>query len=80
MTVTLAEIRRLVADALRLRDVAADDLIIEDLGAESIDVMTIVAAIEERYGVTISESELPDLPSAAALFARIRGSAARAEG
>ncbi len=73
MTVTLEEIRRLVAEELRLRSVAGDDLIIEDLGAESIDVMNIVAAIEERYGVSIAESELPDLRSPAALFERIRG-------
>ncbi len=66
MTDTLAEIRRLVADELRRPDVAADALIIEELGAESIDVMNIVAALEERYGVTIGESELPDLRTPAA--------------
>jgi len=73
MTATLADIRRLVADELRLREVPENALIIEELGAESIDVMNIVAAIEERYGVTIRESDLPDLRTPAALFERILG-------
>jgi acyl carrier protein len=73
VTVTLDEIRQLVARELKQREVAANALIIEELGAESIDVMAIVTAIEERYGVTIAESELPDLRSAAAIYARLRG-------
>jgi acyl carrier protein len=78
MKVTLAEMRRLVAAELRLRDVGADDLIIEDLGAESIEVMSIVAAIEERYGATLAESELPDLRTARALYERVAGPGAAA--
>ena len=73
MKATLADIRRLVAAELRLREVSENALIIEELGAESIDVMNIVAAIEERYGVTIGESELSDLRTPTALFERIQG-------
>jgi acyl carrier protein len=80
MKATLADIRRLVADELRLREVPEKALIIEELGAESIDVMNIVAAIEERYGVTIGESELSDLRTPAALFERIRGDDSSAAG
>jgi acyl carrier protein len=41
--------------------------------------MNIVAAIEERYGVRIGESELSDLRTPAALFERIRGGDSPAE-
>jgi acyl carrier protein len=80
VAVTLAKIRRLVAEELRLKNVAADDLILEDLGAESIEVMSIITAIEERYGVIIAEGELPDLRTAAALFERVRAGESAPEG
>lgn len=76
MAVTVEEIQRLVAGALGLKRVAADDLILEDLGAESADVVAIVAAVEERYGVMIAERELPEIRSVADLAARIRGGGA----
>lgn len=71
MAVTVEEIQRLVAGVLGLKRVAADDLILEDLGAESADVVGIVAAVEERYGVVIAERELPGIRSVADLAARV---------
>lgn len=72
MTVTIDEMCRLVALQLGLPEVAADDMILEDLGAESVDVMNIVAAVEDRYRITIDEGEIPDLRTAADLLARVR--------
>lgn len=55
------EVRDLVARQLGRRDVAPDDRLVEDLGAESIDIVTIVAVLEETYGVTVAEERLPHL-------------------
>lgn len=71
-TPTLDEIRRLVALQLGRREVAADDRLVEDLGAESVDLVNVVATTEERYGVTLDEAELPDLRTVADLYERVR--------
>jgi acyl carrier protein len=55
------QVRDLVARQLGRRDVALDDRLIEDLGAESMDVVTIVAVIEEAYGVRVDEERLASL-------------------
>jgi acyl carrier protein len=72
MTVSLDDVRDLVALQLGRRAVAADDRLVEDLGAESMDVMNVVAAAEDRYGVTIDEDEVPELRTAADLYERVR--------
>jgi len=70
--VTIEEIEKLVAVQLGRRGVTADDRIVEDLGAESLDVVNIVATLEERYQITIEEVELPDLVTVADLYACVR--------
>lgn len=72
MPITLEEVQRLVARQLGRREVAADDRLVEDLGAESIDVLNVVAALEDRYDVEIAEQELPELATAAAFHRRLR--------
>lgn len=72
MRPTLDEVRDLVALQLGRRSVAADDRLVEDLGAESMDVMNVVAAAEDRWGVTIDETEVPELRTAVDLHERIR--------
>ena len=72
MDVTIEAIEKLVAVQLGRRTVSADDRIIEDLGAESLDVVNIVAALEERYQITIEEVELPDLVTVADLYTCVR--------
>jgi acyl carrier protein len=53
------EVRDLVARQLGRHHVALDDRLVEDLGAESIDIATIVAVMEETYRVTVDEERLP---------------------
>ena len=53
------EIRELVARQLGRHDVGLDDRLIEDLGADSIDAVTLVAILEETYGVRVDEERLP---------------------
>lgn len=70
-TVPLDDVVRLVARQLGRRRVEPDDRLVEDLGAESIDVLNVVAALEDRYDVEIPEREVPELPTAAALHRRV---------
>ena len=49
----------LVARQLGRPDVGLDDRLIEDLGAESMDLVTVVAVIEETCQVSIAEERLP---------------------
>lgn len=58
---TIEDIASIVSMQLGRRMVSAEDRMVEDLGAESVDVVNIIARIEERYGVTIEEQDLPDL-------------------
>jgi acyl carrier protein len=51
-------VRDLVARQLGHHHVALDDRLIEDLGAESIDLVTIVAVLEETYRVSVDEERL----------------------
>jgi acyl carrier protein len=65
-------IGRLVALQLGRKRVAAGDRIVEDLGAESLDVVNVIARVEEVYGITIEEEELPELRTVAELAECVR--------
>ena len=69
---TIDEIRDLVAVQLGVRAVAADDRLIEDLGAESADVVNLVAAVEDKYAIVVEEEEIADLQTVGDLFELVR--------
>ena len=54
-------VKELIAVQLGAVSVDENDRIVEDLGAESMDIVNIIAAVEERYGIHIEESLLPDI-------------------
>lgn len=68
MKPTIEDIERMVALQLGRRSVAREHRIIEDLGAESIDVVNIVASVEDRYQITIEEVALLDIRTVKDLF------------
>ena len=72
MVVTAEEIRSLVAEQFDRPAVAEDDRIIEDLAADSLDIVELIATVEERYDITIDESELPEIRTVADLHACVR--------
>lgn len=72
MDVTIGDIERLIAKELGRRTVSPEDRLIEDLGADSLEVVSIIAAIEERYQIRIEEAELPDLSTVGELYACVR--------
>jgi len=66
------EIRKLVELQLGKRNVHDGDRLVEDLGAESADVANLVAAAEEKYGITIKESEIARIFTPLDLFELVR--------
>ena len=71
-TVAMDEIKKLVELQLGKRNVAENQRFFEDLGAESADLANLVARVEERYGITIKESEIASLLTPADLFAIVQ--------
>lgn len=59
------EIAELVALQLGAHEVAAGDRLLEELRAESADLLNLVATLEERYGIRIDEEEVPRLATVA---------------
>ena len=69
---TIEEIQQLVARQLGLRQVGPDDLLLEELAAESADIANLVAAVEDKYPVQIKESEIAEIRTPADLFKLIQ--------
>lgn len=69
--VSIDEINKLVSLQLGVRDVTADALLVEELGAESADVVNIIAVLEEKYQIVVKESEIAKIQRPADLFALV---------
>lgn len=69
---TIEEIQTLVARQLGLAQVGPDDLLLEELGAESADIANLVAVVEDKYPVQIKESELAEIRTPRHLFALVQ--------
>ena len=59
------EVVDLVAMQLGAAGVVPGDRLVEELGAESADVLNLVATLEDRYGIEIDEEEIPRLSTVA---------------
>lgn len=68
MTVKLTELKTLVGLQLGIRDVDETAHFMEDLAAESADILNIVLAVEDKYQVSIEEAELSDVRSTSDLY------------
>jgi acyl carrier protein len=68
MSVKLDDVKRIISLQLGNRAVGDEDHFVRDLGAESMDVMNIVIAIEDKFGVEIKESEIPGILNSATLY------------
>ena len=55
---SLDEIRSVVAVELGVRQVRAEDRLVDDLGVESMDLVAILAAIEDRWGIATGKADL----------------------
>ena len=72
MAASLDDVLQLVRLTLGKRKVRAEDRLIEDLGAESADLVNLMAAVEDRFGVYLGEDEIPALRTVADLFDRLQ--------
>ena len=66
---TSAEVIAIVETTLGRRGVRLEDRLIQDLGAESMDLVSLAAALEDRFGIVIPQEELPRLDRVADLVA-----------
>ena len=64
---TLDEIRHVVALELGVKQVRAEDRLVDDLGVESMDFVAILAAIEDRWGIATGEVDLSPVRTVADL-------------
>ena len=65
------EIRHMVSLQLGVREVALEDDLLRELGAESADIANLAARLEERYDLEIAEEELADLRTVGDLVRRV---------
>ena len=68
MLIELDDVCRAVSLVLGRRDPKPDDRLLDDLGAESIDVLNIVVTLEQKYGISIDESAMAGVSTVRALY------------
>lgn len=63
----LEKIQALLAEALNLplEKVTPDAKIVEDLGADSLDLVELLSQLEDEYGITIPDDEVESLVTVA---------------
>lgn len=66
--VSMDEIKKLVSLQLGKRNFNEESLLVEDLNAESADIANIVAVLEEKYQITVTELEIAKIRTPSDLF------------
>ena len=66
---TISDIQTLVGRQLGQTNVPPDAHFVEDLNAESMDLVGIVAAVEDTFAIVIDEEEVPGIHTTRELFA-----------
>ncbi len=61
--VLFEEIAEIVCLQLGVEAAGAGDRLLEDLGADSADLLNLVVAVEDRYGIAISEEDVAGVAS-----------------
>ena len=72
MAVTITEIQDLIRVQLGRRNVKPEERIVEDMGAESADIVNIIASAEDKYNIIIDEEEIFDIRTVEDLFNLVR--------
>jgi acyl carrier protein len=72
MSITLADIKTLVGLQLGKPNIDETAHFVQDLGAESADILNIVLAIEDKYRVSIAESDMAEIRSTVDLYALVK--------
>lgn len=69
MPVSVEVIQELVGRQLGRRGVRADDHLMADLGVESIDILNLVRALEEKFQLSVTDDEVASLQTVRDLHA-----------
>ena len=72
MAVTIEDVQTLVCLQLGKRKVSAGDRFMEDLGAESADIVNIIAAAEDRYQISFAEADISKVRTVQELYDLIK--------
>ena len=69
----LEKIQAMLAEALNLplEKITADAKIVDDLGADSLDLVELLSQLEDEYGITIPDDEVEGLVTVADVAAEI---------
>jgi len=69
----LEKIQAMLAEALNLplEKVAPDAKIVDDLGADSLDVVELLSELEDEYGIVIPDDEVENLITVADVAAEL---------
>ena len=69
----LEKIQAMLAEALNLplEKVTPDAKIVDDLGADSLDVVELLSQLEDEYGITIPDEEVENLVTVADVAAEV---------
>ena len=69
----LEKIQAMLAEALNLpiEKVTPDAKIVDDLGADSLDVVELLSQLEDEYGITIPDEEVENLITVADVAAEV---------
>jgi len=68
MVVTVEDVQALVCLQLGKRKVSLDDRLMEDLGAESADIVNIVAAAEDKFNISFNEADIAGVRTVKDIF------------
>ena len=69
----LEKVQEMLAEALNISvdKVAADAKIVEDLGADSLDVVELLSRLEDEFGIMIPDEDVENLVTVADVAAEI---------
>ena len=65
---TLEQIEKLTALQMGRRSVSADQRFMEDLGAESADIVNIIATVEDKFNISFDHKDLAAVGTVRDLF------------
>jgi acyl carrier protein len=68
MPIDVEDVCRTVGLVLGRRGTHPDDRLMEDLGAESIDVLNVMVTLEQKHGVSIDEAAMAAVSTVRDLF------------
>jgi acyl carrier protein len=72
-TATLDEVKAIIRTQMGLGRVNDGDRIVEDLGAESADIANIIAAVEDKYGVSVPDAQIKSISTVSDVLKVVSG-------